>query len=86
MKYKINFKIDDVIIWLTNNYNTHIAECLTKLAQLDNEIWSVNRTKKRNNKNKSALKRKIFFRKSCKNEAGRLVPDFFCFLKKLYMR
>ena len=31
-------------------------------------------------------KEKYFFRQSCKNEAGRLVPDFFCFLKKLYMR
>ena len=27
-------------------------------------------------------KRNIFLQKSCKNEAGRLVPDLFLFLKK----
>ena len=29
-KNKINFKIFDVTTWLTNNYNTHIAQYLTK--------------------------------------------------------
>ena len=29
-KYKINFKIYDVTTWLANNYNTHIAQYLTK--------------------------------------------------------
>ena len=39
----INFKIYDVTTWLTNNYNTHIVQYLTKLKQSDNEIWSGNR-------------------------------------------
>ena len=26
-----------------------------------------------------------FLQKSCKNEPGRLVPDFFCFFKKFYV-
>ena len=30
LKYKANFKIYDVTTWLTNNYNTHIAQYLTK--------------------------------------------------------
>ena len=29
-KDKVNFKIFDVTTWLTNNYNTHIAQYLTK--------------------------------------------------------
>ena len=29
-KYKFNFKTYDVTAWLTNNYNTHIVQCLTK--------------------------------------------------------
>ena len=29
-KDKINFKIYDVPTWLTNNYNTHIAQYFTK--------------------------------------------------------
>ena len=27
-KVKVNFKIYDITTWLTNNYNTHIAQCL----------------------------------------------------------
>ena len=27
---KVNFKIYDITTWLTNNYNTHIAQYLTK--------------------------------------------------------
>ena len=27
---KVNCKIYDVTIWLTNDYNTHVAPCLTK--------------------------------------------------------
>ena len=30
LKDKVNFKIHDVTTWLTNNYNTHIAQYLTK--------------------------------------------------------
>ena len=40
-KNKVNFEIYDVTAWLTNNQNTHIAQYLTNLRQLDNEIWSV---------------------------------------------
>ena len=43
-KDKVNFKIHDVTNWLTNIYNTHIAQYLAKQRQLDNEAWSVNRT------------------------------------------
>ena len=28
-KDKVNFKIYDVTAWLTNNYNTHIAQYIT---------------------------------------------------------
>ena len=34
----------DVTAWLTNNYNTHIAQYLDKERQSDIEIWSVDRT------------------------------------------
>ena len=30
LKHKANFKIYDVTTWLTNNYNTHIIQYLTK--------------------------------------------------------
>ena len=32
------FKIYGITIWLTNNYNTHIAQYLTKQKQPDNKI------------------------------------------------
>ena len=43
-KDMVNFKIHDVTNWLTNSYNTHIAQYLTKKRQLDNATWSINRT------------------------------------------
>ena len=42
-KDKVNFKIYDVTTWLTNNYNAHIAQYLTKWRQSDNDTWSINR-------------------------------------------
>ena len=42
-KDKVNFNFFDVIAWLTNNCNTHIAQYIDKLKQSDNEIRSVNR-------------------------------------------
>ena len=42
-KDKVNFKIYDVTAWLTNNYNTHIAQYLTRWRQLGNEFWTGNR-------------------------------------------
>ena len=42
-KDKVNFKIYDVTTWLTNNYNTHIAQYLAKQRQPGNETWSINR-------------------------------------------
>ena len=30
LKHKVNFKIHDAAAWLTNSYNTHIAQYLTK--------------------------------------------------------
>ena len=42
-KDKVNFKFYDVIAWLINNCNTHVAHYLKKLRQSVNEIWSVNR-------------------------------------------
>ena len=42
-KNKVNFKLDDVTAWLTNNCDTHIAQHFEKQRQSDNEIWSVNR-------------------------------------------
>ena len=41
----VNFKIYDTVNWITNNYNTHIAQYLKKERQSRNEIWSVNRIK-----------------------------------------
>ena len=56
MVCKVNFKTYDVTIWITNNYNTHIAQYLTK--------W-------RNQIMKFALlieynKTNIFLQKSCR--------------------
>ena len=42
-KDKVNLRFYDVIAWLINNCNTHIAKYLVKQRQSDNEIWSVNR-------------------------------------------
>ena len=53
----------DVTAWLTNTYNTHIVQYLTKERQPDNEIWSDN----------------IFFKNHAENKAERLVPDLSVF-------
>ena len=37
-KDKVNFKIYDVTAWLTDSYNTNIAQYLTNQRQLENEI------------------------------------------------
>ena len=42
-KDKFSLKNYDVKIWLTSNYNIHIAQYVTKYRQPDYEIWSVNR-------------------------------------------
>ena len=42
-KDKAYFKVHDVTSWLPNNYNTHIAQYLTKQRQPDIETWSINR-------------------------------------------
>ena len=42
-KNKVQLKISDVTTWLTNNYNTHIAQYFTNYRKLDDEIWSVSR-------------------------------------------
>ena len=42
-KDKVSFKIFDITAWLANNYNTYIAQYLTKYRQADIEIWSSNR-------------------------------------------
>ena len=39
----VNFEIYDVTTWLTNNFNTLIAQYLKKLRQPNDENWSVNR-------------------------------------------
>ena len=57
-KDKVNFRIQDVATWLTNNYNTHIAQYLTKQTRLDNETWSINRI----------YQEKHFFQKSCRKQ------------------
>ena len=43
-KDKANFKIHDFTAWFTNNCNKHIAQCLTKKRQPENDFWSINRT------------------------------------------
>ena len=40
---KVNFKIYEVLTFLTNNCNTHINQYLKNVRQSGNEIWSVNR-------------------------------------------
>ena len=42
-KIMVNFKIDDVTDWITDNYNSHIIQYLKNLKQLGNETWSVNK-------------------------------------------
>ena len=32
-KHKVNFKIDEIVAWLTNNYNAHIAQYFKKSNQ-----------------------------------------------------
>ena len=39
----VNLKIYDVTNWIINNDDKHIAKCLKKQSQSDNEISSVNR-------------------------------------------
>ena len=68
-KDKLNFKIYDVTTWLTNNYNAHIAQYLTKERQPDNEIWSVNTEI-------------FFFKNHPKNVVGRRAPHLFLTFKK----
>ena len=41
-KGKVNFKIYDVTVWLSNNCNTHIDQYLKKKRQSGNKIWSAN--------------------------------------------
>ena len=36
---KVDFKIYDVTVYLTNNYNTYISQYLKKQRKPDNEIW-----------------------------------------------
>ena len=43
-----------------------------------------NQTKKVGSVNR--IKRKCFIQNSCKKDTGRLLPDLFCFLNKLYIR
>ena len=56
---------------LINNYNTHIAQYLTKQRQLDNEIGSVNR-----------IWEIFFFKSHAENKSGILVPGLFLLFKK----
>ena len=42
-KDKVNCERYDATTWITNNYNTHIAQYLTEKRQPDNETWSINR-------------------------------------------
>ena len=43
-KDKDNFKIYDVATWGTNNCNTLVTKYFKNKRQIDNQIWSVNRT------------------------------------------
>ena len=65
---RINFKIDDVKTWLTNNYNTYIAQYLMKWKQPDHEIWSGN----------------FCFSKIMQKMTREIVPVLFLFFKSLY--
>ena len=42
-KNKFNLKFYDVTTWLTNYFNTHVAQYLEEERHSGNEIWSVNR-------------------------------------------
>ena len=56
-------------IWLTTNYNTHIAQYLKKWRQPDIKIVQAKEYNKRN----------IFLQNHADNDIGRLVPDLFLF-------
>ena len=62
----------DVTTWFTNNCNIYIAECLTKKGNQSIKFGT--------------LIEIFFFKNYAENEAGRLVPDLFLFLKKPSMR
>ena len=69
-KIRVNLKIYDVPTWLTNNYNTHVAQYPNK----DNQTMKFGlliECNKRNN----------FLPKSCR-KSRRLVPDPFLLFKK----
>ena len=69
-KDKINFKINDVTTWFTNNCNAHIAQYLT-----NNQAMKFGQLIKYNMRN-------IFLQNYAENEAGRLVPDRFLSFQK----
>ena len=74
-KGKVNFKIYDVRAWLT----TIAIQILPNISR---------------SKNNQAMKidqviepiRIVFFKNHSENESGRLLPNLFCFSRKLYMR
>ena len=68
----VNFKIDDVIDWTVNNYNTHITQISRKKG---NQVIKIGHLIKFSVRN-------IFFKNYAKNEVGRLVLDLFLFFKK----
>ena len=79
LEYKAHFKIYDFINCLTNNYK-HILPNITHITvSKGNQTMNFGQLIK-------YKERSIFLQKSCRNEARRLIPNLFCFLKKLYMR
>ena len=71
LNVKVNVKIHDVTHWITNNYNTlpGILKSKGDRAMKFDQLIEYNM-------------RNVFLQKSCKNEAGRLVPDLFLFFEK----
>ena len=62
----VKSKINYVINWEANNYNTHIVQYLKKLSQSDNDFGQL-----------IEYSRNIFLQNSCEKDARRLVPDLF---------
>ena len=76
-KDMVNFKIYDVVIWLTNN-STHILPSISRSKS--NQTMKFGHLKEYN-------KRNTFLQKSCRTLGrGNQFQTPFCFLKKLYMK
>ena len=71
-----SFKVYDVTTWLTNFYNTHIAQYRRSKGYQTKKVGQEIEYNKRN----------IFLHKSCRKCGRDIFPDLLLFFKKLYIK